>query len=87
MLKRKKIEKHILHRDLMLLMSTSGTTGSPKFVRQSYLNIISNTKKIIKYLKIKSSDITVTSLPISYVYGLSVINTHLIASATKVLTN
>lgn len=87
LLKRKKIEKHILHRDLMLLMSTSGTTGSPKFVRQSYLNIISNTKKIIKYLKIKSSDITVTSLPISYVYGLSVINTHLIAGATIVLTN
>ena len=37
----------------MLLMSTSGTTGSPKFVRQSYLNVISNTQEIIKYLKIK----------------------------------
>ena len=32
----------------------------------------------IKYLKIKSKDITITSLPISYVYGLSVVNTHLL---------
>ena len=71
----------------MLLMSTSGTTGSPKFVRQSYLNVNSNTKKIINYLNIKTKDITITSLPISYVYGLSVINTHLQVGATIVLTN
>ncbi len=73
--------------DLMLLMSTSGTTGSPKLVKQSYLNIFSNTKNIIKYLNIKSKDITITTLPISYVYGLSVINTHLLAGSTIVLTN
>ena len=84
---RKKNEEKLLNKDLMLLMSTSGTTGSPKFVRQSYLNVLSNTKKIIKYLNIKSQDITITSLPISYVYGLSVINTHLLAGATIVLTN
>ena len=84
---RKKNEENVLNKDLMLLMSTSGTTGSPKFVRQSYLNVLSNTKKIIKYLNIKSQDITITSLPISYVYGLSVINTHLLAGATIVLTN
>ena len=85
--KRKKNEKYILHRDLMLLMSTSGTTGSPKFVRQSYLNVNYNTKKIIDYLNIKTKDITITSLPISYVYGLSVINTHLQVGATIVVTN
>ena len=44
----------------MLLMSTSGTTGSPKFVRLSYSNFQSNTKEIIKYLDIKSKDITIT---------------------------
>ncbi len=87
LLERKKNIKIILNKELMLLMSTSGTTGSPKFVRQSYLNIFSNTKKIIKYLNIKGTDITITSLPISYVYGLSVINTHLLAGATIVLTN
>ena len=85
--KRKVGIKNILNKDLMLLMSTSGSTGSPKFVRQSYLNINSNTRKIIQYLNIKSKDITITSLPISYVYGLSVINTHLQVGATIVLTN
>ena len=71
----------------MLLMSTSGTTGSPKFVRQSYSNIIFNTRSIVKYLNIKIKDVTITSLPFSYVYGLSVINSHLFSGATIVLTN
>ena len=84
---RKVIIEIIINKDLMLLMSTSGTTGSPKFVKQSYSNIISNTQEIIKYLDIKSEDITITSLPISYVYGLSVINSHLLAGSTIVLTN
>ncbi len=76
-----------INRDLMLLVSTSGTTGSPKFVRQSYENIKSNTKSIIKYLKIEKKDVTITSLPFSYVYGLSVINSHLYSGSTIVLTN
>ncbi len=85
--KREKNIENVINKDLMLLMSTSGTTGSPKFVRQSYLNVSSNTQNIIKYLNIKSKDITITSLPISYVYGLSVINTHLQVGATIVLSN
>ena len=76
LLYRKKDFKHKINDNLMLMMSTSGTTGSPKFVKQSYLNIKNNSEQIIKYLKIKKKDITITSLPISYVYGLSVINTH-----------
>jgi len=87
LLKRSNDEIKSINKDLMLLMSTSGTTGSPKFVRQSYLNVSSNTENIIKYLKIKNKDITITSLPLTYVYGLSVINTHLFAGATIVLTN
>jgi len=85
--KKNKIIENFLNKDLMLLMSTSGSTGSPKFVKQSYQNVISNIKSIIRYLNIKKEDITITSLPISYVYGLSVINTHLFAGATIVLTN
>jgi len=68
-------------------MSTSGTTGSPKFVRQSYLNVTFNTRSIVKYLKINNKDITITSLPFSYVYGLSIINSHLYSGSTIVLTN
>ena len=86
-LKRKRKINIKFDKNLMLLISTSGSTGSPKFVRQSYLNINSNTKSIIKYLKISSKDVAITSLPFTYVYGLSVINTHLIAGATIVLSN
>ena len=77
----------IIYKNLMLLMSTSGTTGSPKLVRQSYDNINSNTKNISKYLRINNRDVTITSLPFSYVYGLSVINSHLYSGSTIVLTN
>lgn len=76
-----------LHDDLALLLSTSGSTGSPKFVRLSYKNLSSNTASIIEYLKITPKDVAITSLPMNYTYGLSVINTHLEAGASLVLTN
>jgi acyl-coenzyme A synthetase/AMP-(fatty) acid ligase len=85
--KRKFTKELPLNKDLMLMMTTSGSTGSPKFVRQSYENVASNTDSIIKYLNIKKSDVTITSLPISYVYGLSIINTHLFRGSTIVMTN
>ncbi len=72
--------------DLCLLISTSGSTGSPKLVRQSYENIRSNTLSIIQYLGITASERAITSLPMNYVYGLSVVNTHICAGATLVLT-
>ena len=72
--------------DLALLMTTSGSTGSPKFVRQSYENLRSNTDSIVEYLKITSEDRAITNLPMYYVYGLSIINTHLAAGASIVIT-
>ena len=67
-------------------MTTSGSTGSPKLVRQSYLNILSNTKSIIEYLSIDESERPITTLPMNYTYGLSIINTHLHVGATLLLT-
>ena len=76
-----------LNPGLTLLMSTSGSTGTSKLVRLSQDNIVSNTEAIIEYLGITSEDRAITSLPMSYVYGLSVIQTHLAAGATLVLTD
>ena len=72
---------------LALLLTTSGSTGSPKYVRQSYDNILSNANSIIEYLDIKESDRAITTLPMSYTYGLSIINTHLIMGASLILTD
>lgn len=76
-----------LHSDLALLVTTSGSTGSPKFVRLSYENIISNTESIIKYLDIDNEERAITNLPMHYVYGLSIINTHIYAGASLAVTD
>lgn len=73
--------------DLALLLTTSGSTGSPKFVRQSYDNIRANTESIIEYLELDSTERPITTLPMNYTYGLSIINTHLSVGATILLTN
>jgi len=74
-----------LHPDLALLLSTSGSTGSPKQVRLSATNIAANAQAICQYLPIEAEDQVVTTLPMHYSYGLSVINTHLLTGATLVL--
>jgi acyl-CoA synthetase (AMP-forming)/AMP-acid ligase II len=71
--------------ELSLLLTTSGSTGSPKFVRLSYENVISNTNSIVSDLAINSQDVAITTLPMNYSFGLSIINTHLAAGATLVL--
>lgn len=86
LLKRKEAAVTPMNNNLALLMTTSGSTGSPKFVRLSYRNIYSNTEAIIKYLRIDSSERAITNLPLFYVYGLSIINTHLRAGASIVVT-
>jgi acyl-coenzyme A synthetase/AMP-(fatty) acid ligase len=72
---------------LGLLLTTSGSTGSPALVRLSYGNIDSNTDSIVKYLGIGSGDRPITTLPMSYTYGLSILNTHLRRGATIILTS
>ena len=62
-----------------ILLSTSGSTGSPKLARLSYKNISSNASSIMQYLDISTSDKALCTLPLSYSYGLSVLNSHLSA--------
>ncbi|MDR1921726.1 MAG: AMP-binding protein [Candidatus Adiutrix sp.] len=76
-----------LHNDLALLITTSGSTGSPKLVRQSLKNLESNAAAIVRYLELNPAERPVTSLPMNYVYGLSVVNSHLAAGAALLLTN
>jgi len=73
--------------ELALLLTTSGSTGSPKFVRQSYANIRANTNSIVEYLRLDDSEKPITTLPMNYTYGLSIINSHLDVGATILLTD
>ncbi|MCR4591451.1 MAG: AMP-binding protein [Lachnospiraceae bacterium] len=75
-----------LHDDLCLLLTTSGSTGSPKFVRQTYKNVSSNAHAITEYLKLDESERPITTLPMNYTYGLSIINSHLMKGAGVLVT-
>ena len=78
--------KQVVHAELALLMTTSGSTGSPKFVKLSYSNLLDNANKIAQYLNIKSSDRPITTMQPSYSYGLSIINSHLIKGSSIITT-
>lgn len=75
-----------LHPELALLLGTSGSTGAPKLVRISHAGLQANAESIVAYLGIDGSDVAPTALPVHYSYGLSVVNTHLLAGAGLVLT-
>jgi acyl-CoA synthetase (AMP-forming)/AMP-acid ligase II len=77
---------HDLHPDLAMLLSTSGSTGSPKLVRLSVENLTSNAAAIGSFLGIRPTDVAATTLPLHYCYGLSVLTSHLAAGAAVVLT-
>jgi len=74
-----------LHADLGLLLSTSGTTGSPRLVRLTRAALQANAASIASYLDLTAQERAITSLPMHYSYGLSVINSHLLVRATLVL--
>ena len=74
-----------LHPDLALLLSTSGSTGNPKLVRLSHANLTSNASAIADYLDLGPGDRAITSLPLHYCYGLSVLHSHLEVGASVVI--
>ena len=75
-----------LHPDLALLLTTSGSTGSPKLVRLTRNSLLANARSIASYLGIQPGERSIQSLPIHYSYGLSLVNSHLAAGAAVVLT-
>lgn len=76
-----------IHPKIKLLLSTSGTTGSPKFVRLSDDNLVQNAKSILQYLPIKEDDVVPLNVPVNSVYGLSIFNTNCLKAHQIVCTN
>jgi acyl-CoA synthetase (AMP-forming)/AMP-acid ligase II/acyl carrier protein len=84
---RRTTSTHELHPDLAILLTTSGSTGSPRLVRLSRTNVTSNAEAITEYLDLGASDRGVLNLPLHYCYGLSVLNSHLAVGAGVVVTD
>ena len=80
-------ERPELPSDLALLLSTSGTTGSRKYVRLSHQNIWSNAAAIADYLNLTPAEVAITTLPPSYSYGLSIVHSHLLVGAGLAISN
>jgi long-chain acyl-CoA synthetase len=87
MFKRAVVTTEELHKDLALLLPTSGSTGDPKCVRLSVLNITSATESIVRYMGLTSDRISISSLPLHYTYGLSVLNCAMQSRSKFVLTD
>lgn len=78
---------HTPHPDLAVLLATSGSTGDPKLVRLSRDGLAHNAGAIASVLDIGVDEVAVTSLPLFYSYGMSVVNSHLAAGATVVVAD
>jgi acyl-CoA synthetase (AMP-forming)/AMP-acid ligase II len=75
-----------VHPDLAVLLSTSGSTGSPKLARFSAAQLAANADAVIDYLDIDASERPLAHLPFHYSFGLSVVHSHIRAGATLLLT-
>ena len=74
-----------LHESLSMLLTTSGSTGSPKLVRHKYGNLEANAENAAKAFSWTGDEIGICDLPMNYTMGLNVINSHLFAGATVLM--
>ena len=81
-LKREQRYPNYTNKELALVLPTSGSTGNPKFVMITKRNIKVSTTAIIKATNVESTDKAMLVLPMHYVYGLSIIFSHLAVGAT-----
>lgn len=62
--------KRAIDVDLAALVYTSGSTGNPKGVMLTHLNMVSAATSITTYLESRESDVVLNVLPLSFDYGL-----------------
>ena len=73
--------------DRAAIVYTSGSTGKPKGATLRHANIVANTHSIVQYLQLSPYDRVMVVLPFHYVYGKSLLNTHVAAGGSVVIEN
>ncbi|MFO0726321.1 MAG: class I adenylate-forming enzyme family protein [Myxococcota bacterium] len=71
--------------ELAMIIYTSGSTGVPKGVMLSHQNLLASTRSTVDYLGLGPDDSMLVVLPLYYIYGLSLLYTHLAVGAAVVL--
>ena len=74
-----------LSEELSMLLTTSGSTGSPKLVRHKYGNLEANASNVAKAFSWRVDEVGICDLPMHYTMGLNVINSHLVIGATVLM--
>jgi acyl-CoA synthetase (AMP-forming)/AMP-acid ligase II len=69
-----------------VMLATSGTTGSPRFVRLSMGALEANAAAIVTSLALDEEDVGMVPIPIAFAYGLSVVHSHALAGASIALS-
>ena len=75
----------VIDLDLAAIIYTSGSTGAPRGAMLSHLNIRANTESIVEYLKLTATDRVMCVLPFYYVYGLSLLHTHVAVGGSVIV--
>jgi acyl-CoA synthetase (AMP-forming)/AMP-acid ligase II len=73
--------------DLAAIFYTSGSTGKSKGVMLSHRNLVSNTLATVEYLRLGSDDSVLVVLPFYYIYGNSLLLTHVACGGHVVIEN
>lgn len=79
------VEYPVINTELAALLYTSGSTGQPKGVMLSHLNLLEGARSVARYLNNTSSDRVLSVLPFSFDYGLSQLTTMFLVGGTIVL--
>lgn len=81
------VESRACDSDLAAIIYTSGSTGEPRGVMLTHRNFVANAQSIVSYLQLTAADRVMCVLPFNYVYGLSLLHTHVAVGGSIVVEN